>query len=466
MASLDDYRKQELMKRSGIDTYAQGPFAAAAKQARTAAAPQPGLIQRAFPNTLGAMSDRRSQIDAAQKAGGMGAAFGQSARTVMNPLVGFVEDSANMVRGAIDPAAQALKTFATGDATPIGQEPQNPIVRAAMPKPAAPMAPTAQTMGAGRGAVTPPMNPVQQQAPAAVTNPLVREITPGIFRQGNSFSDTAAGASEGARPAPISAQNMAAADALAARSQAQALSNPLVQAAAPAASQNLTPADTGQGYGYGLLNSNRLAVRNAAMDVQQMKPGSGTVLKSLLQSQADAPNQQIERDKIAQRGNETAADRQMRSTELMAKMGESSADRALRSQEVADNSLVNAAKREAMGVETGAARRLAKLQDTYLNAKTPQEQAAAAAKINALSGKTNQDEYMAVAGGQTVDAMGNITKQPDLIVNKRTGQPVQGGQQAQAPKQALPPKDQLKAGTVYQTPRGAARWDGTQFIPV
>jgi hypothetical protein len=325
------------------------------------------------------------------------------------------------------------------------------VVRPAVtPNPAA--SPLAQ-MDPTSAAMKDPANPMkpQQGASAALASPSgAQEVRPGIFRQGNSFSDTAAGASEGARPAPISAQNMAAADALAARSQAQ---SPLVQAAeAPPASQNLTPADTGQGYGYGLLNSNRIAVRNAAMDVQQMKPGSGTVLKSLLQSQADAPNQQIERDKITQRGNETAADRQMRGTELMARLSESSADRGLKAQEVADNSLVNAAKREAMGVETGAARRLAKLQDTYLNAKTPQEQAAAAAKLNALVGKTTQDEYMAVGGGETViDDLGNTVKNPDILVNKRTGQPVQSGQQA---------KPQGAAPTITADQAGKAVFDG------
>jgi hypothetical protein len=262
-------------------------------------------------------------------------------------------------------------------------------------------------------------------------NPLARQISPGIYRQGNSFSDSADGAAEGARPAPISAQNMAAADALAARSQAQ---SPMVQAAEQQGPSLYIGADTG---GYGLLDKNRIAQRNAMMDAQQLKPGSGKALSALLQQQTDAPKMDLERDQMAQRGQESAADREMRGTELMARLGESSADRGLKAQELADNSLVNAAKREAMGVETGAAKRLAALQDAYLNAKTPEEQAAAAAKINALSGKgAPQDEYMSVGGGETVvdPQSGLVIKNPDVLVNKRTGLPVQGGQQA--PKQA------------------------------
>ena len=440
MASLDELRKQDLLKRAN------------------AAPPAPGFLQRAFPNTSMALGQRSMDIADARKTGGYGAAVGQSLRTAGTPLIGLLDDVGTGAKTILDPAAQALKTFATGDVAPIGQEPQNPMVRSAMAKPATPAAPM---LSAGRGAVTPPTNPVQQQSPtgAAAMNPLARQISPGIYRQGGSFSDSAAGAAEGARPAPISAQNMAAADALAARSQAQ---SPMAQAAEQQGPSLYIGADTG---GYGLLDKNRIAQRNAMMDAQQLKPGSGKALSALLQQQTDAPKMDLERDQMAQRGQESAADREMRGTELMARLGESSADRALRSQELEDNSLVNAAKREAMGIETGAAKRLAALQDAYLNAKTPEEQAAAAAKINALSGKgTPQDEFMSVGGGETVDAMGNVVKNPDVLVNKRTGLPVQGGQQA--PKQALPPKDQLKAGTVYQTPRGAARWDGEQFIPV
>lgn len=37
---------------------------------------------------------------------------------------------------------------------------------------------------------------------------------------------------------------------------------------------------------------------------------------------------------------------------------------------------------------------------------------------------------------------------------------------APAAAQALPPRDQLQSGTIYQTSRGPARWDGTHFVPV
>lgn len=270
----------------------------------------------------------------------------------------------------------------------------------------------------------------------SASNPLVRQIGPNVYRSGNGYGGSPAAASlaEPGRPliqalgkpavtpdptasplaqmdptspsrrdpanpmnpnqgasaalaAPVSAvstQNMGAADQLAGR-----YSNPLVRAAEQSlATQNLTPADTGQGYGYGLLNSNRIAVRNAMVDAGQFKPGSGKALAALLQQQNDAPRFDLERDKLAQAGQESAADRQMRGTELMARLGESSADRALRSQEMADNALVNAAKREAMGVETGAAKRLASLQDAVLNAETDADRSAAAKRLAQYKGLT------------------------------------------------------------------------------
>lgn len=301
-----------------------------------------------------------------------------------------------------------------------------------------------------------PANPMQpkQGASAALASPATgaREVRPGIYRQGNSFSDSAEGAAAGARPAPVSTQNMAAADALAARYATQ---NPLVAASeqTPLVTPGANiPQDTG---GFGLLDKGYQQRRSAMMDVQQLKPGSGKALAALLQQQTDAPKFALERDQMAQRGQESAADRLMRGQELNARLGESAADRALKGQEVADNALTNAAKREALGVETGAAKQLADLRTAYMNAKTPEEQSAVAAKINALSGKPVQDEYMAVSSGQTVDPVtGLAVKAPDMIVNKRTGQPVQGQKQQQAAQPAPAEAGQRKAGTTYMLPNG------------
>lgn len=347
----------------------------------------------------------------------------------------------------------------------------NSAIRPYRPEPMS----TPSLAGAGRGMVNPPVvtpnpnasplaqmdptspsrqdpaNPMkpQQGASAALAAPVTaaNEVLPGVFRQGNSFSDSAEGAQAGSRPAPVSAQNMAAADALAARYQ-----SPISQMAAPQQpAQSFIPQDTG---GYGLLDKAARQQRSLMMDAQQAKPGARTALRSFLKQQEDAPGQQIDRERLAQGAQESAADRMARREEFGAKLGESAADRSLRSQELADNSLTNQVKRDAMGVESGAAKQMASLRSQYLDAKTPEEAAAAAAKINALSGKgTQQDEYMAVSSGQSVDpATGMVTKSPDIIVNKRTGQPV-SGQQATKPAQA---QGAPAAGTV----KGGYRFKG------
>lgn len=102
----------------------------------------------------------------------------------------------------------------------------------------------------------------------------------------------------------------------------------------------------------------------------------------------------------------------------------------------------------------------------YLNAKTPEEQAAAS-KLNALSGKgTQPDEYIDVGGGETVvdPTTGLVVKNPDVLVNKRTGQPV-SGQQAKPAQAAGGPTtmkskadlDKLPTGAIYISPDGIPR---------
>lgn len=365
-----------------------------------------------------------------------------------NTEPGLLRDLGIRSLGVASDVGNSLTLGLAGNFYRDKQEPASPLVQAAG---IAPKKPSEQQAAPVVPASAPANNTQpQDQAPS---NPLVNQIAPGIYRQGNSFSDTPEGASAGARPSPISAQNMAAADQLAARYQ----SNPLVQAAQPQqpVNQNMTPADTGQGYGYGLLNSNRIAQRNAMMDVQQLKPGSGKALAALLQQQGQGMQNALEREQMAQRGQESAADRLQRGQELSARLGESAADRSLKSQELADNMKTNDVKRQAAGVELTAAQRMAALQGEYLNAETDAARDAAAKKLNALSGKgAPQDEYMAVGGGETVvdPATGLVVKNPDMLVNKRTGQPVQG----QAQKQAAQFPNAPATGTV----KGGYRYTG------
>lgn len=438
MASLDDYRKQQLMDRAGVKPLVSGLM----QQAQS-----PEMFSAKMPP----LATKAATTPAASRP--LAAAVGQTPITMPAGSAGWEAELTRMNNPGADVREPGQGSFWGGVKNALMYN-SDVAAQQAKANPATAKPPIAQDTSnysnEGRNYRSPIVNaaatsqPAQAQAPS---NPLVSQIAPGIYRQGNSFSDTAEGAAAGARPAPISAQNMAAADALAARSSTQ---NPLVQAAQPQQPQGgaYIPQDTG---GFGLLDKGYQQRRSAMMDVQQLKPGSGKALAALLQQQTDAPKFDLERDRMAQQGQESAADRLMRGQELNARMGESAADRALRGEELADNRLTSAAKREAMGVETGAAKQLADLRTAYMNAKTPEEQAAVAAKLNALQGKTTQDEYMAVSAGQSVDpATGLAVKAPDMIVNKRTGQPVQGQAQSQAAQfPNAPAQGTVKGGYRY-----------------
>lgn len=78
-----------------------------------------------------------------------------------------------------------------------------------------------------------------------------------------------------------------------------------------------------------------------------------------------------------------------------------------------------------------AAERLGQLQESYINANTPEEQAAIANQMRAYSGK-DADSWKAVALQGGTDAMGNKTESMLGAVNERTGEMRRMGQSASA----------------------------------
>jgi len=380
---------------------------------------------------MAAEASQRAASQAATNAryADVGAQEAAAARAAFSAKIGN-----SAVRPYRDPAA-AVAPSASQVAVTAPPATPTPGAAQAMAKPATPPA--------ARPPITPPA-----QAPS--TAPSAAGFTPGNVnarRQANGVMEFSGqnisgdvSYAGGFKPrGAVSAQNMAAADALAGRYQqeAQASMQPQGQSAGPRA---FVGADTG---GFGLLDKTRIQQRNLQMDVQQLKPGASKALKGFLQQQAEAPVQQIERERLA-------ADTQLKTADLAQRGEESRATLGFRAGQLANDNARTALEGqkvasdiEARGFDINQAKRMQKLQEDYLAAKTPAEQAAAAAKINALSGKAAAaDEYMAVGGGETVDARGFVTKNPDVLVNKRTGQPVQGGQggQKQLPPMATNPQ--------------------------
>ena len=109
-------------------------------------------------------------------------------------------------------AASRMAAFGTGVAAAGPASAQAPA-------PTSTTAPGAQAgAGAGRGLVNPsmaePSKPLQQPGPANA--PSGTEVMPGVYRNGNSYGDSAGAALAGAQPGGMpSAQNMAAAENLA-----------------------------------------------------------------------------------------------------------------------------------------------------------------------------------------------------------------------------------------------------------
>lgn len=400
---------------------------------------------------------------------------------------------------------------------------------------AAPVASTAATP-----AVTPTTSQPKPEAPKPNTdpqkpaaNPNVREISPGIYRQGNSYGDSPEAAATGARPSQgPSEYNQAVATALEARDRGMPVPevSPTLNGA-PGSRRTISSAVSGGGASpvspaspasassatasRGLPSSGQqpdvmgiyarasealkgVAEAQRALDGNQAPGGGGTYikhsgndweteknLKNLRTSASSITNRPgrrgepsveqqaylkaLDADMAARSGNNPAAIEAMRQQGETARIGMREAGENARSgrreglaAELGRGQLD--LQRSAQGFTTRQAARQEKLYAEYEAAKTPEEQAAVARKIAALSGKTTdpKDNFMVVGGGQEWDAAaGAMRNVPQRLVDLRTGQDVgdtgQGGKPMPAPAD---PKER-KVGSVYVAPNGAnVRWTG------
>lgn len=124
-------------------------------------------------------------------------------------------------------------------------------------------------------------------------------------------------------------------------------------------------------------------------------------------------------------------------------------------------------KREAAGFQTRAEQRRESAYDNYSKAKTDEDRQAIAKQFPDLFDRAKDAAHrMEVVRGKTDPMTGQSSGDYVVVQDPKTGEVRQIQMGAAPAPQALPPKDQLKAGQTYSTPRGQARWDGNQFIPV
>lgn len=497
----DEKKKAPPLATSPSNTYPGNQAEAAGNIYAKSNAEAADFAKAAFPGTATAIQGAGQAIQDAYNQGGIGAAVGQGFRGAMVPAVGLADDVMSSAAKVLNPAAQALKTLVTGDATPIGQAAAaappsaKPAQPAAAPTPAASAAPSAAPANPNYG-----NEPNAPAAPQAAPTALANNVT----REGNSYSGKDIGpgftvngkepgggfVSGAAQPGGFS-QGVGGPEVLGILQR----ENQIRAGMAPLMDQirfNEGTRGNGNYFGFrrpsgdeggpavlrdpsteGQAERERSAVMQAAMTPLRGSPNGQLTANQLRTAQGLVDGSQ--RDATARYQTDTSAATQ-RDTAAMREDGE--AARSFEREQGA-NQRARAAnqiqqqemglRREAQGFQTREAQRKESLQARYEAAKTPEERAAIAQQIRDLSGKQEpQNRFTVVPGGQEWDAAsGAMRNVPARVLNNQTGQFVDGERQAGAQPQAMPTdKSKLAAGQIYQTARGPARWDGNQFVGV
>ena len=397
-----------------------------------------GFVADAFPGTTAAIKGATQDAKEAYQQGGFGAALGQSARVAATPLIGLADDVAGSTARALDPAANALKTFVTGDATPIGQNAAVGASAPTAPKPAVAAAPAAaapsmQTPTDQRLATSSQTAP-PVAAPAATSTS--NEVMPGVYEHGRGqYSDSAAGMGmpRGFTAQP-SAQNVAAADALAARS-APAPGAPSARGFQPQPVVAPTVRHSGNDWqARNDLRNLEVSAKSITADGGRFDQHKGmsperAAYEAALKTDATARGFQPGMDLEAMRQNAALTREGMQQTgslqrEELQQAGAN--ERAARGFDI-DRARVAIEGRRAdgessvRGFQVRAAAQQEQLRGVLTDpAATAQQKAQAQAALLALNGKGDSWKAVALQGG--TDAQGNKTESILGAVNERTGE--------------------------------------------
>lgn len=417
---LVDDRKKRSMATSPSNTYpgnqaeAAGNIYAKSNEDLASGARQVGgFVANAFPGTVVATQGAGKAVRDAYEQGGLGAAVGQGIRGSMVPAVGFADDVMGGVKRVLDPAAQALKTFVTGDATPIGQEPATASPArspATAPTPVSPATPSAPTAAANPNYGNEPNAP--PNTPKATPTDLPNNVT----RVGNSYSGQNVGLGftingqeprNGGYVAPgTSSSGVGGSDVMGILQRESQ-----IRAGMGALQDQIN--FNGGGYGFRKVGADE-AIRDM-------------VVRGNSRDRAAALGFMGGRQDAADRYDLTRQDQALRQQDALARQGIAADEIGL--------------KREAQGFQSAAARRQEALQAQYDEAKTPEERATIAQKIRDLTGKQD-NRFTVVPGGQEVDPTTNqLVTRPARVLNNQTGQFVD---QVQASR----PRPAPSAGTV------------------
>lgn len=332
-----------------------------------------------------------------------------------------------------------------------------------------PVAPAASMAGAGRGSINPPLVNPGAAAPAVASTPSApsNQVMDGVYSHGRGqYSDQAGGMGfpAGFTGKP-NAQNNAAAGALA---QSEAGGFGLKRPAQPEPGgfglNAPTVSHSGNDWAARQRLKNLETSASSIMNTQRWG-GRGAANNPAAQNFLDAS-----RADLAAQGKEP--EMQLRTNEVnaglrRAAMAEAGADRradghlglGLRRLDLDQQRNQLDAKRVASderlrAPQIRAAERLGQLQEAYINAKTPEEQAALANQMRAYSGKDEADWRVQVTPA-TKNLDGSTTAGSVIRYNSRTGDVQEVG----ALKPTLPPGMTKQVGTsggkpVYEDANG------------
>ena len=334
----------------------------------------------------------------------------------------------------------------------------------------APMAPQtiATPMEGGRGRINPPMTNPSADAPIS-SQPTTTQLVPGVFRSGNSYGDSEAAALAGAQPRGLpSAQNMAAADALAQRSQQESMSR--ITAAQPV--ERGWSGVIGQQGGNGNMWSRTPEQQQRDAEVSAssiMNPAQARGLFAMRRVS------DMDKSRIAQANNESEMEKtrmQGQTSRDVAAMRESGDTGRTAMRETGETGRANARnaidqgrlglEQQVRGVDIRAGERQEKLHQKYEAAKTPEEKGAIAQQIRDLSGKSEPtNRFTVVPGGQEWDATaGTMRNVPGRVLNNQSGQFVEQGGATQAAPAGMPKIGDVRDGHRYKggNPNDQANW--------
>lgn len=495
---------------SPTNTYPQGSPSAGAniygqssQQMRDGAAAAGNFLAGAFPGTTAAIKGSMEDTKQAYNQSGIGGALGTAARTAATPLIGLADDVMGSAAKVLDPAAQALKTFVTGDATPIGQQPAS----------AAPAAPAQKAEASGTGATAPERTPEQiaklvggldrhhaqnVQLQAAARTPeqaraeAVQQTTgqqvqglPGVYQHGRGqYSDNPQGMgfAPGFTGQP-SAQNLAAADALARQQQAQSAARVAAAQQEPAARGFpgfAAPEISHSGNDWSARNElrslrmaaeramenaprKRFAAQHPAVQAYQAALQADMAARyggqAALQAKTNDTNAGLVREQMQQQG---ATQRDMaRNAIEQQRVGLDGQRLGLAAQQQQEQSL-------ARGFDIRAAQRREGILQQFDAAKTDEERAQLRQRYPDVFGDTKTNSPWKVSVTPATKNVDGSTSMGSVIrYNEQTGQVEEVKLNGAAPP--LPaPKDPSKrvVGQVYIAPNGqAVMWDGKEWEP-